>query len=309
MKYLKFRAVDVSQTQFTAYLCENDMFAEKPKILQNYIKGNIPRLYRIFRNMLISEIDCRGPALDVGSGWGILYPIYKRFFNAMLPCHVAELFCYDMEYEGDVIPCVTFECEKDELPYKDSSFGVILFFDVLEHLIVDPVYVILELNRVLRKGGHLLINTPNASAAYRIFKILSGQSPATENEIRPSSIYQRHNREWTPDEVCRLMECCGFGNCLVTTNEDMISPVETEFLCFAKQKGILKKSENYFGPDIFCAAEKIEDMSPKIDMPKDRRWPEWLYTSLDIYRKRPEIFPINAENPEIRLMEDGCETS
>ncbi|OQY60181.1 MAG: hypothetical protein B6245_02930 [Desulfobacteraceae bacterium 4572_88] len=302
VNYLESKATDVDIRQFEECLCENNFFSDRPEIMQAYVRSNIPRLYRIFRNMRSCGIDFKGPSLDVGSGWGILYPVYKQFFYGMLPYHMAELFCYETICDGEKLPCVIFECEKDQLPHEDSGFALVLFFDVLEHLIIDPVYTVLEFNRVLGKGGHLIINTPNAAAVQRVLKIFAGQNPATENEIRPSSIYQRHNREWTPDEVCQLMECCGFGNCAITTNEDMITHAEADILHFADEKGLLNKAENYFGPEIFCIAEKREDRTIHDDLPEEQRWPEWLYTALDIYRRRPKIFPIHAENPETELL-------
>ena len=307
MHLIQSGPVEITQAQFEKSLCDNTLFRKKPEALQGYVRGNVPRLYRIFRNMLLTPAGFQGPTLDVGSGWGIMYPVYKGHFPAMMPCHVAELFCYGIDDDGVRIPCVRFECERGEIPYEDETFGTVVFCDVLEHLIVDPVYTLLELNRVLKTGGRLILSTPNALAAYRVLKIFHGHTPATESELRPGSIYQRHNREYTPDEVSALMTCCGFGNTLFTTSPDHITGDEDEMIRFAGEKGLLGKPREYFGPELFCVGDKLEHRTVSMDLPMEERWPEWLYTGSEIYRRRPRVFPINAENPEMELMRDWGE--
>jgi len=46
------------------------------------------------------------------------------------------------------------------LPFKENSFDVVICSHVLEHL-VDTDFVLSEINRVLKKDGHLLLSIPN----------------------------------------------------------------------------------------------------------------------------------------------------
>jgi len=46
------------------------------------------------------------------------------------------------------------------LPYSDETFDIINFTDILEHLF-DPLRGLQEANRVLKKGGYLILDTPN----------------------------------------------------------------------------------------------------------------------------------------------------
>jgi len=50
---------------------------------------------------------------------------------------------------------------EDPIPFEDSTFGVVVLKDVLEHLI-EPVPVVLDIRRVLRPGGVVLAVTPDA---------------------------------------------------------------------------------------------------------------------------------------------------
>lgn len=50
----------------------------------------------------------------------------------------------------------------DKLPAKTNSFDVALMFDVIEHVPADgEVTALKEVNRILKKGGSLLLSTPN----------------------------------------------------------------------------------------------------------------------------------------------------
>jgi len=220
--------------------------------------------------MLLSRVRFIGPTLDVASGWGILYPVLREFAKDMMPYCIAELKLGETVYDGERIASCDFECDKDILKFPDSTFGVVLFCDCLEHLIVDPVWTLLEFNRVLRPGGHLVIATPNAAAAFRILNILKGSNPATESEFKPTAIYQRHNREWTLDEVVRVLECVGFGNVLYSTQDLLFSEEEKRVLCAAAEIGLLARPLHDFGPELFVVAEKIEHRTLQSDLPKEQ---------------------------------------
>jgi len=50
----------------------------------------------------------------------------------------------------------------EKLPFKDRNFDIILGFEMIEHL-TNPQKFIEEAYRVLKKGGLLIISTPNKS--------------------------------------------------------------------------------------------------------------------------------------------------
>ncbi len=273
-------------------LQESESYYAGPEGRKEYIDASMPRLYRIFKNMSLSGIEFRGPTLDIASGWGIMFPAFRSFMPNLLPYQIAEMRLTELSYDGDVISGCEFECDKDRLGFEDCTFGTILFLDCIEHLIVDPVWTLLECNRALALGGHLVISTPNAAATFRMLNILEGANPASESHIKPSSIYQRHNREWTLGEIVSVVKCCGFDCCSYSTNTEQLSESERELLGVADSLGLVRQPLDQFGPEIFVVARKIEHATLDSDLPQDRRWPEWLYTSVAAYRKRPTSFPI-----------------
>ncbi len=261
--------------------------------LSKYIEQSIVRLHRIVSMMLLKKELYQGPTLDVGSGYGILYRAIKEFFPALLPYSVAELKPKQVVIDGQDIPCHKFHCDQDRLPLEDNSLGMILFCDVLEHLIVDPMWTLLEFNRVLRPGGHLLITTPNAAGAIRVKYALSGINPGREIEYKPTSIYQRHNREWTVPEVQLALQHAGFGDFDFTTHAHLLDPIEKQILQMRESLGIETNThEFFFGPEIFFVGQKHEHRSLDDDLDPRHRWPEPLYASFEGYKKRPERFPI-----------------
>ncbi|MBC7853005.1 MAG: methyltransferase domain-containing protein [Pirellulaceae bacterium] len=292
--YIQHRPARLGQDEFRKLLLSGEFFQRAPAGLQSYLTWNAARLYRILHSLLICGEELAGPTLDVASGNGILYPLLKRCVPSLLPYSIAELRAHPVEIEGQEIPCYSFECEKSTLPLADASQGCVLFCDTIEHLIVDPVWPILEFNRVLQPGGKLVITTPNAAGVSRAARIFYGLSGATENDIKPAAIYQRHNREWTVDDLVRLADCCGFGKCVVTTHSHLITPAEDELLQSAHQLGLLARPKSYFGPEIFLMAEKTAERNLDMEVPRDQRWPTFLYSSHDEYRRRPQTFPIQV---------------
>ena len=101
-----------------------------------------------------------------------------------------------------------FNIEQDRFPYVDETFDLVLFCEILEHLLDDPVAVLTEVNRVLADDGHLVVTTPNVARAENVARLING-----DNLYDPYSgfgPYGRHNREYTLDELVALLEFSGF---------------------------------------------------------------------------------------------------
>lgn len=100
--------------------------------------------------------------------------------------------------------------EHNPIPVADESFDVVIFTEVFEHIATrNPVEVLVELKRVLRKGGLLIFSTPNVCNISNIYALLHGHNIFWNKEIFYGSL-DRHNREFTPAEVQNCFAEAGF---------------------------------------------------------------------------------------------------
>jgi SAM-dependent methyltransferase len=101
-----------------------------------------------------------------------------------------------------------FNIEEERFPFDDDEFDVVFFCEILEHLLNDPLAVILEVKRVLRRGGHLILTTPNVNRLENVARMVAGV-----NIYDPYSgygPYGRHNREYNKHELEQLLVRAGF---------------------------------------------------------------------------------------------------
>lgn len=275
----------LSLSEFTALL-----EAGHPS-LSDYTRNHIPRLHRIGCGMLRFSAALRGPTLDVGSTCAELYPFIKAKLPQALPYEFTSFTAGSVRCAGDEIRRSAFNCEREPFPRADGAFGVLIFCDVIEHLLVDPMAALIEFNRLLRPGGHLIVNTPNANSADRIGRLLRGKQVATESFYKPTGIYERHNREWNLPELLDALTRAGFTVRHFDSAPQLLSDEDRKVLSWARREGICANDDEIFGPELFCVAERTRAVS-EATMPRDDRWPTWMYTGYDEYRTRPQKFPL-----------------
>lgn len=110
---------------------------------------------------------------------------------------------YDFDYR-------TLNIELSDYPFEDNEFDKILFCEVLEHIVVDPLKVFGKLRRILKPGGELILTTPNAVRLINFAHMLAGKNFFDKYHTQ-NGIYGRHNREFSLSEVTRLLKSEGFG--------------------------------------------------------------------------------------------------
>jgi len=118
--------------------------------------------------------------------------------------------------------------DSDFLPFKDESFDVIFFLDIIEHVYPEELNIILkELHRVLKTGGRLILHTSPNKVYYNIgykyytrfvYFILSKlfYEPILGRKLKynknPRSIYEleMHINEQTTKSVLQSLNNSGF---------------------------------------------------------------------------------------------------
>jgi SAM-dependent methyltransferase len=80
-----------------------------------------------------------------------------------------------------------------------SDYDVILFCEILEHLLVDPAPLMDRLKGMLRPGGSLMLTTPNVFSRHNQTLWQAGQN--IYEWYSPNGPYGRHNRVWSGAEI------------------------------------------------------------------------------------------------------------
>ncbi|MFQ3684246.1 methyltransferase domain-containing protein [Roseiflexus sp.] len=102
----------------------------------------------------------------------------------------------------------TFNIEKDNFPFADGSFDLVLCMEVMEHLTYNPSHTLAETHRVLCPGGKLLVTIPNYLRSQRIVQVALGRPD--DFPYVGTGIQGRHQRELTYTEVKILLEACNY---------------------------------------------------------------------------------------------------
>lgn len=101
-----------------------------------------------------------------------------------------------------------FNSEESAFPYPDSSFDVVLYCEIIEHLLMNPVHTLREIHRVLRPGGRLVVTTPNVARLANVLAMIDGNS--IYDPYSGFGPYGRHNREYSIGELAHLLGFVGF---------------------------------------------------------------------------------------------------
>jgi len=176
--------------------------------------------------------------------------------------------------DGETFECEIdlFNAEKDPFPYADGHFSTVLCCELIEHLTEDPMHLMSEINRIVKPGGHLVLTTPNIGSLRGIAAILEGYHPGIFTAyIRPladGEVEARHNREYTPKEIERLLANSGFTVTLTETGPFRQTPRPEEgWVLNLLERFELPKELR--GDDIYVVGRKTG--------PVRERFPDWLY--------------------------------
>jgi len=92
-----------------------------------------------------------------------------------------------------------------------DTFDVIVCLGVIEHIPHTPRLFVEGLNRVLRRGGVLLLDTPNLAYLYKRRQLERGESvwPPLSAQYYTEPPYEGHHREYTADELVWIVSQIG----------------------------------------------------------------------------------------------------
>jgi SAM-dependent methyltransferase len=162
-----------------------------------------------------------------------------------------------------------FDVERDQFPYPDGYFSLVLCCEILEHLVRDPMHMMFEIHRILSSGGALLLTTPNCAGLTCLANLLEGrdnpQIYSRYSRSKPGD--PPHVREYTAYEIAALMTASGFETKQLLT-ERIESRDRAVWVHELLSRNHLDTSLR--GEQTYCLAVR------RPDLPQDR-YPAWLY--------------------------------
>lgn len=162
-----------------------------------------------------------------------------------------------------------FNIENDNFPYADGEFDLVIFAEIIEHLLNDPCKVLREIKRVLKPNGTLILTTPNVARLENVTRMISGT-----NIYDPYSgygPYGRHNREYNRHELDQLLRFEGYEPTTCFTADVHANNAQV-FCKIENIADLLRFREHDLGQYIFIKAVVRQGDT------KTKR-PTWLYRS------------------------------
>ena len=79
-----------------------------------------------------------------------------------------DIYDKAIEYAKKIYPHIEFKvASASKLPFKNSSFDLILFYETIEH-VQNPKECLLEIKRVLKKNGSLILTMDSGSLLFKL---------------------------------------------------------------------------------------------------------------------------------------------
>ena len=155
--------------------------------------------------------------LDIGSGRLILSSFLSSSGSSLVAFDLPKVFenKYVKEraksYSIDLVGSKIVSGRKFKLPFKKSSFDLVLMTEVFEHLNFTPVFVLNEIHRVLKDEGFFILTTPNVhSFENKLSFFLNKNIYGNYEKYLKGSPFDYHWREFEKKELIYVLKQCDF---------------------------------------------------------------------------------------------------
>lgn len=168
--------------------------------------------YKRLLKFLMKRVPAGGKLIDIGAASGIFTKMATDAgFDATACDYSADALAYGEEnYQ---IP--TLQSPAESVATEDQSFDIVTIFHTIEHL-PDPLAVLKELNRILKPGGTILLETPNYLPHYLMQTKFRFIWPLykwlTKREHGLPWVPFDHYYHWTPKHLRDALKLAGFEN-------------------------------------------------------------------------------------------------
>jgi ubiquinone/menaquinone biosynthesis C-methylase UbiE len=120
--------------------------------------------------------------LDIGSDNGVVSLLLRRkggFWTS------ADLSQEAVQMIQALVKEKVYQLDGRQTPFQENQFDRVILIDFLEHIHTEEIFVI-ELYRILKPGGELIINVPHIKNTFlRKFRLYLGQTDEKHGHVRP----------------------------------------------------------------------------------------------------------------------------
>lgn len=190
----------------------------------NELHGYVDEAYGRFLATLDLIPNGKGQLLEIGANPYFLTLLIKKFrnyeismtnyFGKITEREQKQYINNDKYNEFHEFEFKNINIESELLPYPDEYFDVILFCEVIEHLIENPIFALYNLHRVLKPGGVLILSTPNVLRYDNLKKFIHRRTSTSICDAYSGyGAYGRHNREYSLFELEDILSNVGYKIC------------------------------------------------------------------------------------------------
>ncbi|MCF8388155.1 MAG: methyltransferase domain-containing protein [Bacteroidales bacterium] len=179
---------------------------------------------------LIRDYYDSGEILEIGAApYHLTFLLERTGYKVTgIDINPDRYFNFIEETDLNIIKC---DIESEPLPFEDNSFKFIIFNEIFEHLRINPIKTLKEINRVLHPEGKFLISTPNLYGIRNLINFLLGKgfdNPYEEFLKIETIQHMGHVRIYSVNQIRKFLLKTGFH------------PIKTDIKTFDKYKGLWK---------------------------------------------------------------------
>jgi 2-polyprenyl-3-methyl-5-hydroxy-6-metoxy-1,4-benzoquinol methylase len=243
-----YKDIDLSLASFVKNLIPDDDL---------YHKTHERRLIRTVQ-VLIDQ-NPKGKLLEIATG-GFL-PIVLQEFCPDLEVHTTELDEKKsskeekvLEFNGKTREVINYklDLEKHKIKADPETYDYVVCTEVIEHMEIDPMALLEQINLVIKQNGILLVTTPNAVSSRSITKMVNGLEPYFYMKYQKPASYHRHNYEYSIHSLVTVLKAAGFDGKAWT--EDTFEDPNYNDVNKLRSLGY---AVNHVGDNIFSVGKKI----------------------------------------------------
>ena len=233
-----------------------------------YVKSHIQRYRSTLMALESLEVPAVAVGLELGTSW--LFPQVMRNTLGFARVDVTDFQGPDaprtrqVEVAGGrdgpvMLSAFNVNLESDPLPAADETYDLVICCEVIEHLDVDPMFMMAEINRVTKPGGYLLLTTPNVTSSRNARKMLLGYAPHFYMQYHKDRNPYRHNIEYAPNQLREIIASSGFKIWRFWTLDNFDTP-DAEIISYLGRNG-WKTEER--GDNMFVLGQKTSGVTDR----------------------------------------------